>query len=333
MRRTDNPADLDVDDELPFETVSSATTTRYERFYRVFDQWLLAPLRILWSDWRGKIGIPLIMMYVLMGTVGVMVVPRPTTDTLNLLVGPFEVLKYPLGTDAAGRGILRQVIHATPPMLEMILAGGVFAVLLGVVIGMVAGYKGGRTDTVLMIFTDTLMTLPGLPLVIVLAFLFSPSSPALIGILIAINAWTGLARAIRSQMLPLRDVAYVEANRLMGIPTPTILLKDITPNLAPYIAVNFVTASRQIIFASVALYFLGVLPSSKPNWGVMMDRAYSSGGALYSWDAAHWMLTPMLAVVLFSLGFIFIAQAADRLFNPRIRARHQKTTADEEAES
>jgi peptide/nickel transport system permease protein len=216
-------------------------------------------------------------------------------------------------------------------MLKMILAGGVFAILLGSVIGMVAGYKGGRIDVVLMSITDTLMAMPGLPLIIVLAFLITPENPYVIGILISINAWTGLARSIRSQMLPLRDIEYVEANRMMGIPTRTILARDIVPNLAPYIAVNFVLASRRIIFASVALYFLGVLGTNKPNWGVMINLAYSSGGALYSWSAAHWLLVPMFAVVFFSLGFIFLSQAADRLFNPRIRARHQKTTADEEA--
>lgn len=335
MKPTEQTSETDAVSDLPFQTVSTSETTLKERLYRRADRSLLAPFRIIWNDWRGKVGLSLIILYILMGTVGPHLFPEPLTDIEHQLVGPFETWQYPLGTDQSGRGMLAQVVYATPPMLKMVLAGGVFAVLLGSAIGMIAGYKGGYVDYALMIVTDTLMTLPGLPLIIVLAFLVDPESPYIIGVLIAINAWTGLARAIRSQMLPLRNIEYVEANRLMGIPTWKILLKDITPNLAPYIAVNFVMASRQIIFDSVALYFLGVLPTQDPNWGVMMDQAYSSGGALYSWDAAHWIIVPGLAVVGFSFGLILFAQAADKLFNPRIRARHQKTTrtGDEEEES
>ncbi|WP_440772551.1 ABC transporter permease [Natronorubrum sp. DTA28] len=315
--------------EFPFQTPTTGETTRKERWSRTVDRTVLAPARIILSDWRGKVGVTIIALYLFMGLAGPYLISPPETDTANMLVGPFEMWQYPLGTDSSGRSILADVVHATPPMLKMVAAGGVFAVTVGSIVGMVAGYKGGRTDQALMVVTDTLMAIPGLPLIIVLAFLFEPRNPYVVGIILAIPAWSVLARSIRSQMLPLRNVEYVEANRLMGISTWKIILKDIAPNLMPYILVSFVGASRGIVFDSVALYFLGVLPTTDPNWGVTMDTAYSSGGALYSWGAAHWLLAPMLAVVLLSLGLILIAQAADKLFNPRIRARHQKTTASD----
>lgn len=333
MSHTESSEGVDATGDLPFQTVSGDSTTRKERLYRTLDRSVLAPLRIMWGDWRGKIGISLVLLYVLMGTLGVYALRPPDTDTMNQLIQPFRMWKYPLGTDRSGQGLLRMTVHATPQMLKMVSAGGIFAVLVGSVVGMVAGYKGGWLDYALMIVTDTLMTLPGLPLIMVLAFLFQPQNAYVIGLLLAINAWTGLARSIRSQMLPLRDVEYVEANRLMGVPVPSILLRDIVPNLMPYILVSFVTASRGIIFDSVALYFLGILPTNKANWGVMMNTAYSSGGALYGLDAAHWLVIPMIAIVLLTLGLILLSQSADRLFNPRIRARHQKTTTDAEPES
>lgn len=312
--------------ELPFRTTAESDTSRKQRWFRKVDRSVLAPLRIVLTDWRGQIGVTIVALYLFMGIAGPYIISPPETDTTSMLVGPFQTWEYPLGTDSSGRSVLADTVHATPPMLKMVLSGGVFAVTVGSVVGMVAGYKGGRLDQLLMLITDTLMAIPGLPLVIVLAFLFEPRSPYVVGVILAIPAWSVLARSLRSQMLPLRTVEYVEANRLMGIPVWKILLKDIAPNLMPYILVSFVAASRGIIFDSVALYFLGVLPTSDPNWGVTMDTAYSSGGALYSWSAAHWLLVPMIAVVLLSLGLILLAQSADRLFNPRIRARHQKTT-------
>ncbi|SDR04378.1 ABC transporter permease [Natronobacterium texcoconense] len=316
-------------DDFPFQTPTTGETTRQERWSRTLDRTVLAPMRIILSDWRGKVGVVILTAYLLMGIVGPYLIAPPETDTANMLVGPFQTWEYPLGTDSSGRSLLADVVHATPPMLKMVFAGGVFAVTVGSIVGMVAGYKGGRIDQALMVVTDTLMAIPGLPLVIVLAFLFEPRNPYVVGIILAIPAWSVLARSIRSQMLPLRNVEYVEANRLMGISTWKIILKDVAPNLMPYILVSFVSASRGIVFDSIALYFLGVLPTTDPNWGVTMDTAYSSGGALYSWGAAHWLLAPMFAVVFLSLGLILIAQAADKLFNPRIRARHQKTTASE----
>lgn len=337
MKRTDSEDGRTATDgggaeASPFQTVSDVSLSRSERYRRFVDRRIGTPFRILWSDWRGKAGILITLFYILMGTVGVYLVDVPSSDVQNRFVLPFQTLEYPLGTDISGQGVFAQVVHATPPMLEMILAGGVFAIAVGSIVGMVAGYKGGLVDQVLMVITDTLMTLPGLPLVIVISFLLEPRSPYIIGLILAINNWTGLARAIRSQMLTLRDAEYVEASRIMGDSLPSIVEEDVLPNLMPYIAINFVGASRRIIFESVALYYLGVLPTSVPNWGVMINTAYTSGGALYSIELVHWLLAPIFAILLLSLGFVLLSQAADQVFNPRIRARHEKTTSSVEGD-
>jgi len=302
--------------------------SRFGEYWRDLDEFVLAPMRVLLNDWRGRIGLAIVLTYLLMGTLGVVVLEPPHSSIEDAMLQPFQDWRYPLGTDLSGQGMFTLVVYATVPILKMVSAGAVFAILMGAVVGMVAGYKGGTVDTVLMMLTDILLTLPGLPLVILLAFLFEPRSPYLIGLILAINNWTGLARAIRSQMLTLRDENYVEASRLLGISTPRIIYKDIAPNLMPYIAVNFMQASRRIIFESVALYFLGILPFSQPNWGVIMNLAYQQG-TIYSLSGAHWMLVPMFTIVLFSLGLIFLAQGADQVFNPRVRARHAKTVPTE----
>lgn len=316
--------------ESPFKTVSDTEVSRSDVYRRRLDTQVLAPLRIVWSDLRARIGVSIIFGFILVGTLGVSFVPNPSPNDGPRLLAPFQSFQFPLGTDALGQGILAQIVHATPEMLEMILAGAVFSSAVATVVGTVSGYKLGTIDRVLMTFTDIMLTIPGLPLTIILVVLFEPQSPLIIGLVLTINAWAGLARSIRSQVLTIRNESYVEASQVIGAPTSMILRRDIIPGLMPYILVNFMQSGRRVIFSAVGLYFLGILPGSNDNWGVMMNLAYNTGGALYTWSSAHWLIFPMVAIILLTLGLILVSQGTDRLFNPRVRARHAKTIDEEE---
>lgn len=311
--------------ESPFETTAETDLTRWELYREKVEASFLAPMRILWDDYRSRFGLITLFIYLFAGTVGVMFIDPPVSNQApENLMGPFQTWAHPLGSDGFGQDILSLLVHATTPMLKMIASGAVFAIIVGTVVGTLSGYKGGIVDTVLTTITDTMVALPGLPLIIVIAAILEPRNPYLIGIILSVGRWSGLARALRSEVLTLRDAPYVEAARFMGVSTTTILRKDIIPNLMPYITVNFVGAARGVIFGSVALYFLGILPSNEYNWGVMMNRAYSTGGALYTWDTAHWLIFPMVTIIWLSLGLIFLAQGADKIFNVRLKARHIK---------
>lgn len=326
MSHTEPPTDQDGqnrdEDSSLFHVESDIERTRMDRYRHWFETWVLASARIAWSDWRVRVGSLIILFYVLMGTIGVVLVEPPSIGDGPRYVGAFESMQYPLGTDNLGRDIMAQIVHATPWMLQMIAAGAVFSTAVATIIGTLSGYKRGTVDRILMTLTDIAMTIPGLPLVIVISVLLQPRNPLVIGVVLSINAWAGLARSIRSQVLTLREESYIEASRTIGVPTSVIIREDVLPNLMPYVVVNFVQAARNVIFASVGLYFLGLLPTSKPNWGVMMDRAYSTAGSLYTWETAYWLIFPMVTVILLVFGLILFAQGTDRLFNPRVRARH-----------
>jgi peptide/nickel transport system permease protein len=350
VSRTDESA------STPFGTEFDGEEVRVDRLRVVFDRWVRAPAAILWEDGRARVGATIVLGYLLMGTLGVVVVATPIGSGPRL-AGPFDpayarplvglapvtidlgtvswtytgVWVYPFGTDYVGRGILAQVVHATPAMLKMIAAGAVFSTAMATVVGTVSGYKGGVLDRLLMTVTDVLMTIPGLPLTIVIVALVQPRDPFVVGLLLAVNDWSGLARSIRSQVLTLRDENYVEASRILGVGTPGVIRTDVLPNLMPYVTINFVKSARSIIFASVGLYFLGILPFSTFNWGVMMNLAYSTAGALYTLRTAHYLLFPMATVILLSFGLILLAQGLDRVFNPRVRARHARTMTDDDA--
>ncbi|WP_233553878.1 ABC transporter permease subunit [Halococcus sp. IIIV-5B] len=315
-----------------FEGEQDASTSLRERLFRMFDVYIYAPFMVLWDDIRGKIGILILAIYIIAGSVGVWLVTPPSVNEGPAYVLPFQNSGYPFGTDNSGIDLFAQMVHATPTMFQMILAGAIFATGMAMLIGTLSGFKGGFVDSVLMTLSDISIAIPGLPLIIVLAAIFQPQNPILVGIILTVNAWGGTARAIRSQVLTIREESYVEASRTMSTPTSTIISSDIVPNVAPYILIQFVEQSRAVIFGSVALYFLGVLPfTTTSNWGVVLNQAYSQGGLL-TLATIHWILVPVVTIMLLSMALTLIAQAADALTSPQVRARHAKTT-DENTEA
>ncbi len=315
----------------PFGTTSSYSTTRSDRTRQALDEFVLTPFSIIWSDVRARLGFLIIVCYLLLGTVGVALVHSPQPNETERMLAPLQLLQYPLGADALGRGIFAQLVHSTPAMLQIMLSGGLWVITVGTTLGMIAGYKGGKLDTAIMFTSDTVMMLPGLPLLILVVTILQPKSPIVLGFILSLTGWAGLARAIRSEILSLREANYVEASRIMGLDTGYILKNDLLPNIMPYVLINLVNSMKGMIFASMGLYFLGVLPFTNLNWGIMLNNAYQQSGALYTWEAAHWLLAPMLTVMILAFGLVMFAQGCDRLFNPRVRARHEKRTTTEES--
>ncbi|WP_435362160.1 ABC transporter permease [Haloarchaeobius sp. DFWS5] len=341
------------EDTSGFGTVADSSLSRVERSRKVLDLWVVAPSRVVWNDVRARIGATLVFGFIVVGLIGPSLVVEPRVAQAGILVGPFDggivggnwyeltntslfgisvpwvAFYWPLGTDNVGRGILEQTVHATPKMLKMIASAGLFVTFLGTSVGALAGYSGGRVDQVLSTIMDIVMTLPGLPLLLILVALLKPEDPVVLGVVLSLQAWAGMGRAIRSQVLTIRSTSYVEAARAMGLSTPTIVAKEIVPNVMPFVMINMVNAMRGVIFASVGLYFLGLLPFNKiVNWGVTLQLANENGGML-TLDAAHWLLTPMICIILLSMGLILFAQGMDRVFNPRVRARHANIGGDE----
>jgi len=319
---SDTRADGGVaEDDLFNRTASLSRRTRKERVLDTFNMKVVAPLKILSEDPRGVVGLVLVGFVVLLGTLGPMLVREPTTLEAPLWAPPFQSLDYPLGTAALGQQIHRQIIHTTPAVLKMILSGALLSVFLGTAVGTVAGYKAGWWDDALMMFSDTMMTIPALPLVVVLASFWRPEDPFVVGIILGINNWPGLARTVRSEVLSMREEDVIEAARVMGLSDRRIVRTYITRNLMPYITVNFAFSARRIIFEGVGLYFIGVLGGATKTWGVMMQNAYDTSD-LTNLGQIHWLVFPMVMIVILVLGLILAAQAMDRLFNVRLRARH-----------
>lgn len=322
--RADGSGATDASDRAAaFRSDSDYSMSRADELRELYDRKFYAPMQILFSDYRGILGVTIMLFYVLMGTVGVALIPEPAQSGPTLLPA-FQDMAYPLGTDGAGRGLIRMIVHSTPRMLQLMIGGAIFSAMLSVSVGTVSGYKMGMTDRVLMTITDTVLTIPGLPLLIVIVAILRPSNPFLIGVILSLNAWAGGARNLRSQVLQIRSEDHVEAGRAMGLSTARNVQKNVLPQLLPLITIGFMSALRGIIFAAVGLYYLNILPTDYLNWGVMLNLAYSEVN-FATFQDIHYLMVPLFIISLLGIGTIMTAQAFDRVFNPRLRAKHAKT--------
>lgn len=329
--------------DLFTRTADVPERTRREKFFRQFDVYIGSPLRVAFDDLRMVIGSALIIGFFLVGSIptieplihdlfGVWLVKPPAQNTFDLFAAPFQSLQYPLGTDNWGRDLLGLIVYATPAMLKLVIAGGLISAVIGTLIGTSSGYIGGWYDRVSMILTDTVLTIPAFPFIIVISIVWTIKDPVYIGLLLGIDNWPRLSRALRSQVLSIREEAATEAARAMGLSKITILRRYVIAALAPYILINLANSSKRVIFEAVALYYLGILSYSGLNWGVMLDEAYKNG-ALGNPDRLHWMLVPMVPIILLSMGFILVAQGMDRVFNVRLQAKHQTTEDETESQA
>ena len=223
-----------------------------------------------------------------------------------------------LGTTDKGADAWSQLMYGSRISLTVGILSTALATAVGVGVGLVAGYSGGKVDELLMRITDFMYVIPSLPLMMVLTSLLGGSTETIITV-IAIFAWTVPARLIRSQVLAEKNKAYVESARAIGASDTYIMVKHILPNVTPIL---FATITLRVvggILTESGLSFLGLTQSSVPSWGRMLADASGSGGFI---RGAWWLVVfPGLMITLLSLGFTFIGHTLDQVLNPRLRER------------
>jgi peptide/nickel transport system permease protein len=274
-------------------------------------------LRICWADKSALVGGGVVLVYLGVAIVGPFVVHLHYVSNPALAYLP-PSLKNPLGTDFLGHSVLSELILGTRPVMEVGITSAVFVVVVGVTVGLASGYAGGSVDQVVMRIADVFLTVPGLPLVIVIAAVVHTSSPFVLAGILSVSAWAGLARAVRSQALSLRSSDFIEAAKVQGLPLRNMVGRQLLPNVGPYVAIHFLLAVTGAIYAEVGLFLLGVAPVTGSNWGIMMNLAISQG-ALYTSRSALYLFSPMLAIIFLQVALVYFARAMDRLFNPRMR--------------
>ena len=242
------------------------------------------------------------------------------TDQINTDITQFTLPPspaHPLGTDNVGYDVLGRLMVGGETSLEIGVIAALLATTFGVLWGAIAGFVGGWLDQVMMRIVDSMLAIPTLFLLLVLAAMFVPSLPMLIFI-VALVAWLVPARLIRGETLSLRTREYVDAVRVMGGGDVRIVLRHIIPNTIGTIMVNATFQVADAILTIAALSFLGLgVPPPATNWGGML-----SNGVSYTFAGYWWLIYPAgLAIVITVVAFNLIGDAMRDAFEVRLQRR------------
>ncbi len=221
-----------------------------------------------------------------------------------------------MGTDELRRDLAVGLLWGTPLALFIGISVSIGSVVAGLIYGVYSGYKGKRTDEVMMRFNDVIYALPALPFLIILAVTISNSIFLMIGFLM-IFSWVGIAKVSRSMSLQIKTRQYVEAAKIMGQKDRKIIFRHIIPQLLPYAFASIAISVPAAITTEAGLSFLGLGDPSFPTWGQILHDANTYGAAAqgFWW----WIVPPGLLIAITGLAFVFIGNSLDAIINPKLK--------------
>lgn len=221
-----------------------------------------------------------------------------------------------MGTDDLRHDLAIGILWGAPVALFIGLTVSVAAVLIGLLYGIIAGYKGSRTDEGLMRINDVFYSLPTLPLLVILSLTVGRSIFLITGFLV-IFGWVGMAKISRSLALQIKSLQYIEAAKLMGQSDAKIIFKHIIPQLLPLTFASIAIAVPAAILGEAALSFLGLGDPSIPTWGKILHDAHAAGAM--SRGIWWWIGPPGLMIAVTGVAFVLIGNALDKIVNIRSR--------------
>ena len=286
-----------------------------------------APRRIGWWQvfWRflqrdkiGAAAFAVFGFFVLLAIFGpLLTAPETTTNLSELYSQPSR--EHLLGTDYAGHDIFIQIVRGARSVMLVGALAALMSTVLAVTLGALSALIGGPFDSGVLLIADVVLTIPYIVFLGVLAVYVKLDSPILLAFIIAAVSWPTLLRAVRSQVLSLKEREYVEAARVLDLGTGHILFREVLPNMTSFIVINFVIAMTNAIYGQIILYFFGLVPLEGDNWGLMIQWAFTKG-AIYFKNSLWYIMSPIIAICLLQLSLVLIARSLEEIFNPRLRA-------------
>jgi len=248
-----------------------------------------------------RVGLVIVLVAVLAALVGPALSPyNPAAQELARRLEP-PTLSHPFGLDELGRDILARLVAGARISLLVGLAVVSVSSVVGMLVGSIAGYFGGRVDDVISRVVDILMAFPGILLAIALVAVLGPSLTNVV-LALSVIGWVGYARLVRGQALRARELDFVHAARALGAGSPRVVLRHVLPTAFPAVVVQATLGMAGAIIAEASLSFLGLgVQPPTPSWGTMLDA-----GRAHLFDAPHLTIFPGLAIALLVLGFNFL---------------------------
>ena len=264
------------------------------------------------------VGLALILSLLLFSGIGRLVWDVSQASPLSGPANQGVSWDHPLGTDRQGRDLLSVMIIATPLSLYVGLLAGLIGVTIGTVLALIAAYYGGRVDAAIRGIVDVGLTIPPLLVLILIAVSMQASlSISQMALVVASLAWLFPTRTIRSQVLSIKERAYIQVARLSGARGPQIIFLEIMPNLLPYLAATFVCAVSSAILAAIGLEFLGLGPIEANTLGITLYWVNYYSALLHGmW---WWFMPPVIIIIILFVGLFAISAGLDEIANPRRR--------------
>ena len=268
-------------------------------------------------------GLVIYLVFVVVALLAPALAPYPPLELAYLPDGEVAAnlppsLDHPLGTTNLGRDIFSQLLYGSRAALAVGFAAALGVMLLGTVVGLVAGYYGGWVDALLMRAADVAFGIPFLPMAIVLVAFLGPSIWNVV-LVMTLLLWRDTGRVIRAQVLSLRTRAYVEAARVLGASHLRTMFVHIAPNVLPLSFLYGSLAVGWAILTEAGISFLGFGDPSVVSWGFMLQDAYNSQALAR--QAYHWFVPPGLCIMLAVMAGFFIGRGYEELLFPRLRRR------------
>jgi peptide/nickel transport system permease protein len=264
------------------------------------------------------VGFILVLLLVAIGVIGSRFVDVTNAAPASTIPDQPPSSDLPLGSDDQGRDMLAVLVAGVPLTLRVGFIAGSVGLLIGVVLGFLSGYQGGILDTVIRMVVDTLLTVPGLLVLIIIAnSIRGVIDINLMALVVASLAWMHPTRTIRAQVLSFRERAYVQMAKLSGMSGVEIIVRELIPNLLPYLAASFVGAVAGAVLASIGLEALGLGPQNEPTIGMTIYWAISFNAMLRGlW---WWWVPPIVVIVVLFMGLFLLSSGLDEIANPRRR--------------
>ena len=264
------------------------------------------------------VGLALLSGLGLFVLIGHLVVDTSKSRPLSAPAVQAPSIAHPFGTDRQGRDLLATMVAGTPLTLRIGFIAGVLGVGIGAILGFVSAYYRGALDAVIRGVVDIGLTVPGLLVLILIAVSVRRGLTVnQMAIIVASLAWLNPARTIRAQVLSLRERGYVEVARLSGMSGPEIIVKELMPNLLPYLAATLVNSVSSAILASVGLEVLGLGPIDSPTLGMTLYWVNFNAALINGWW--WWWTAPITIILVVFLGLFFLTVGLDEIANPRLR--------------
>lgn len=271
---------------------------------------------ILWENNKSRAGLIILAVFILTAVFAPLLAPYDPSASVGL---PNEKPSsdHWFGTTQAGEDVFSKLIFGSRVSLTVGLFAGALVTMIGVLMGLTAGYVGGLVDDILSFFINLMMVIPTLPLIITVAA-YSPVKGLLpIVLILGLTGWAWGARTKRAQVLSLRERDFITAAIFAGEPTWRIIVREIMPNMTSLIVAAFIGAAAGAIGAEAGLQFIGVGDLNSNSWGTMLYWANNSGAMLTGQWA--WLIAPGLALALLMTALTLINFGIDALSNPHLR--------------